>query len=325
MTPSVPRGTVLVATETFAAAVAEPQDLLQAEGFSIRLNTEHRPLTRDDYPRYLAGVQYVIAGLEPYDESVFAGYPEIRVLSRIGIGTDAIDFQAAKRHGIAVYNTPGAPSRSAAELAVAFMLGLARGIVDMTVDMRAGRWKPRLGFELEGKTLGLIGFGRVGKTVAGLTRTFGMRIVACDPIWDEHAARQFEVERVDQATLLKQADIVSLHLPLMPDTRYLINAEALDAMKRGAYLINTSRGGIVHAGALIDRLRSGRLAGAALDVFEHEPNVGEFQGVPNLLMSPHVGSNTAEGRYRMEMGAVKNLLAYVRAREAGLEPPRGLE
>lgn len=319
------RGTVFVATETFAAAVPEPKELLLTQGFDLRLNEEGRPLSPSDYPKYLREVDYVIAGIEPYHAEVFAAYPKLKVLSRIGIGTDAIDFAAAKQYGVYIYNTPEAPSCSVAELVAGFMLCMARGILEMTNDFRAGRWKPRQGFELSGKTLGLVGFGRTGKLVAERMAPFGMRIIACDPVWDEAAARRLGVQRVDMPTLLAQSDIVSLHVPLRSDTRHLMNSERLDSMKKGAYLINTSRGGVVDDAALIERLRSSRLAGAALDVFEREPDVTPYMNVPSLWLSPHVGSNTIEGRYRMEMGAVNNLLSYVKAREAGSEPPMGLQ
>lgn len=320
-----PRGKVFVATETFAAAVSEPKELLLAHGFDLGLNEEGRPLSRGDYPKYLGQVDYVIAGLEPYDANVFAAYPRIKVLSRIGIGTDAIDLAAAKQYGVHVYNTPDAPSRSVAELVAGFILCMARGILEMTNDFRSGLWKPRQGFELSGKTLGLGGFGRTGKLVAERMGPFGMRLIACDPVWDEAAARRLGVQHVDMPTLLAESDVISLHVPLKPDTRHLMNGDRLDALKKGAYLINTSRGGVVDDAALIERLRSGHLAGAALDVFEQEPDVAPYMNVPRLWLSPHAGSNTIEGRYRMEMGAVNNLLGYVGAREAGREPPAGLQ
>lgn len=318
------RGAVFVATETFAEANPEPAEILAAEGFELRRNPHNRRLTREDYPACYAGVPYVIAGLEPYDDAVFAAHPSIRVVSRIGIGVDAIDLKAANTRGVAVYNTPAAPSKSVAELTVGFILGLIRGLAPMNSDFHGQRWAPRLGRELEQMTVGLLGFGRIGKMTAARLQPFGCRMIACDPEWDASQAEALRVKRVDFDEILAESDILSLHLPLSAETRHLIDAGRLDRMKRDAFLINTSRGGILDDRALIERLVSRRLAGAALDVFECEPDTAPYANVPNLLLSPHIGSNTREARYRMEIGAVRNLLAYVEAIERGTAAPPGL-
>lgn len=317
------RGTVFIATEIFADPIREPAELLEAEGFQIRLNPYNRRLTRSDYPACFKDVDFILAGLEPYDRDVFASYPGIRVLSRIGIGVDSIDLDAARAHDVAVYNTPAAPSRSVADLTVGFIICLTRGTIPMHVDFHQGRWNPYLGRELTGLTVGLLGFGRIGGMVAERLQAFGTRLIACDPRWDEGKAERFGVTRVGFAELLAASDILSLHLTLDPTTWHLIDGPRLDLMKPGAFLINTSRGGIVDDAALIKRLRLGRLGGAALDVFEAEPDTTGYAGVLNLVLSPHVGSNTVEARYRMEIGAVRNLIAYVQARERGEPPPPG--
>jgi D-3-phosphoglycerate dehydrogenase len=317
------RGTVFVGTEIFAAPLAEPAEVLRTEGFQIRLNPFHRLLKKEDYPKCLSEVDYVLAGLEPYDAAVFSSYPRLRVVSRIGIGVNSIDLDAARAHEVHVYNTPEAPSRSVAELTIGFLVCLLRGIMPMNQQCHQQAWTPSLGREIAHVIVGLLGFGRIGGLVAQRLQTFGSRVLACDPRWDEEKAARWGVTRVGFEELLAASDVVSLHLPLDPSTAHLIRRPQLDAMKQGAWLINTSRGGIVDDAALIERLRSGRLAGAALDVFETEPDLRRYAGVPNLLMSPHVGSHTVEARHRMEMGAVRNLLAYVRAMEHGRTPPPG--
>lgn len=317
------RGRVFAATETFANPRREPEALLRAEGFDVRVNPFNRRLTRADYPECFDGVQYVIAGLEPYDLEVFERFPQIRVISRIGIGVDAIDLQGARARGVAVYNTPAAPSRSVAELTIGLIVSLARGVVWMHSDFHGGRWQPRLGRELEALTVGLVGFGRIGRMVAERLIPFGCRLLACDPRFGQLPPPPPEVTVVALDELLASADVVSLHLPLEPETRGLFDGPRLDRMKPGALLVNTSRGRIVDDKALIDRLRIGRLGGAALDVFEAEPDTAPYAGVPNLLVTPHVGSHTVESRYRMEMGAVKNILAYVEAVERCEAPPEG--
>jgi D-3-phosphoglycerate dehydrogenase len=317
------RGQVFVGTEVFASPKTEPADRLRAEGFEICVNPYGRRLTRQDYASCLEGIEYILAGLEPYDGGVFSAYPKIRVLSRIGIGVDAIDLEAARAHQIAVYNTPEAPSQSVAELTIGLMIGLLRGVVSMDAAFHQGHWRPQLGRELAHGTVGLLGFGRIGGGVAERLQGFGPRVTACDPRWDEAKARRCGVTRVDFHTLLAESDLLSLHLPLDPSTRHLLDGPRLDLMKHGAFLINTSRGGIVDDAALMERLRSGRLGGAALDVFEAEPDPTPYAGVPHLLLSPHAGSHTVEARYRMELGAVNNLLAYVDARDRGVPPPSG--
>ncbi len=317
------RGTVFIATEAFASSIREPADLLDAEGFQVCRNPFNRRLTRNDYPVCFEGVDYILAGVEAYDQDVFAKYPRIKVLSRIGIGMDSIDLDAARAQDVAVYNTPAAPSRSVAELTLGFIVCMARGIIPMHADFHRGNWNPYLGRELVSLTVGLLGFGRIGGMVAERLQAFGTRLIACDPRWDREKADRLRVKKVDFPELLATSDILSLHLPLDPTTRHLLDGSRLDRMKPGALLINTSRGGIVDDGALITRLRSGRLGGAALDVFEAESDTEPYEGVPNLLVSPHVGSNTVESRYRMEIQAVRNLIAYVEAKERGELPPPG--
>lgn len=317
------RGTVFIATEIFAGSIREPADMLDTAGFVVCRNSLNRRLTKQDYPKCLEAVDYVLAGLEPYDREVFAAYPRIKVLSRIGIGVDSIDLDAARGHGVAVYNAPSAPSRSVADLTLGFILCLTRGIITMHTDFHRGSWNPCLGRELAGLTVGLLGFGRIGGMVAERLHPFGARLLACDPKWNAGKAERLGVARVGLPELLANSDIVSLHLPLDPTTRHLLDGARLDLLKPGAWLVNTSRGGIVQDNALVTRLRSGRLGGAALDVFEAEPETSPYAGVPNLLLSPHVGSNTMEARYRMELQAVRNLIAYVEAKERGEAPPPG--
>jgi D-3-phosphoglycerate dehydrogenase / 2-oxoglutarate reductase len=317
--------TVLVGTETFGVPNPEPRDILEDYGIELRLNPFNRRLTPADYDECLDGVSYVIAGLEPYNTEIFRRYPQIKVLSRIGIGVDSIDLAAAETHGVTVYNTPAAPSLSVAEQTIAFIIALSRGLFQMNGDFHKGLWQPFMGREVSSLTVGLLGFGRIGGMVAERLMPFGCRLIGHDPCWDNDKASAFSVKNVPLATVIEEADILSIHIPLGPDTHHFVNRQLMQKMKTGAYLINTARGGIVDDEALIDLLRSGRIAGAALDVFEDEPNTSLYEGVPNLIAIPHAGSNSAEARYRMEMGAVQNLIAYIEADKTGQTTPPGLE
>jgi D-3-phosphoglycerate dehydrogenase / 2-oxoglutarate reductase len=316
---------VLVGTETFGIPNPEPKKILEDRGIEVRLNPFNRRLTPADYQECLADVKYVIAGLEPYDTEIFQKFPEVKVLSRIGIGVDSIDLAAAKSHSVSVYNTPSAPSLSVAEQTIAFIVGLSRGLFQMNADFHAGSWNPYMGREIASLTIGLLGFGRIGGMVAERLVPFGCRLIGSDPSWDKKKAASSGVELVPLDTLLGEADILSVHIPLGPDTHHFVDHEIMEKMKPRAFLINTARGGIVDDKALIDHLRSGRLGGAALDVFEEEPDTTTYKGVPNLIAIPHAGSNSAEARYRMEIGAVENLLAFIDAESAGLATPDGIE
>lgn len=226
----------------------------------------------------------------------------LRVVGRSGVGLDNIDVAAARERSIEVVYAPGASAVSVAELAIGLILSLARRIPEADASTRAGRWERSrfLGTELAAKTLGIIGLGNIGCEVARRAVGFCMRIVFHDPLRPRDAHCVPEAREVSLSTLLEISDIVSVHVPLREETRNLIGAEALDRMKRGAYLVNTARGGIVDEAALLSALRSGRLAGAALDVFAAEPPVGSaLLAEPNVIATPHIGASTREAQERV--------------------------
>ena len=222
----------------------------------------------------------------------------LRVIGRAGVGVDNIDLDAATRRGILVMNTPGGNAISVAEHTLALLLALARSVPQLSAAIHAGRWeKSGAGVELRGKTLGLLGLGRVGSEVARRARALEMRILAHDPYISENVAREADVELVPLAELLARADFLSLHAALSPATEGIINAAALAKMKRGARLINTARGELVDEAALAEALRSGHLAGAAMDVFAVEPPRGSpLVGLPNVIATPHVAGSTEEAQ-----------------------------
>jgi len=225
--------------------------------------------------------------------------PRLRVVGRAGVGVDNIDVEAATRRGVLVMNTPGGNATSVAEHTLALILALARSVPQLNAAIHAGRWEKGAasGMELRGKTLGLIGLGRVGSEVARRARAFEMRVLAHDPHISENVARDVGTELVPLQELLAQSDIVSLHTALSPETEKMINAETLARMKRGARLINAARGELVDEAALAAALRSGHLAGAAVDVFAAEPPRGSpLLGLPNVIATPHVAGSTAEAQ-----------------------------
>lgn len=224
----------------------------------------------------------------------------LRAVARAGVGLDNVDLEAAKERGVEVLNSPEAPSNAVAELVLGLMLSLARRIPLGDASMKRGEWiKRRLtGFELEGKTLGIVGFGRIGYNLARKAKAMGMRVVT-DAIIEKlmRLVDETGAESVPMEDLLKESDFVSIHVPLRPQTRHMIGARELETMKDGAYLINAARGGVVDEDALREALVRGKLAGAALDVFEIEPPEDtSLTGLENLIALPHIGAATVEAQ-----------------------------
>ena len=250
-------------------------------------------------------------------EHVLAAHPlRARILANFGVGVNHIDLAAARSRGIVVTNTPDVLTDDTADLAIALMLMVSRRLVEGERELRGGEWtgwRPThlLGRTLRGKTLGIIGYGRIGRAVAERAKSaFGMRVLfvtgSSGRRPDEHADQAASLE-----ALLAESDVVSLHSPLTGDTHHLMNAARLRQMRRGAILINTARGPIVDESALIDVLRSGHLFGAGLDVYEHEPQVpDELRALGNVVLLPHLGSATEETRVAMGMRAVENLVRF---------------
>lgn len=249
----------------------------------------------------LPGVAGLIAGLEPLDRTVLEE-SELRAISRCGAGMSNVDLDTARRLGIAVRNTPDAPTTAVAELTAAAMLALLRQIVPMNADLHDGRWTRLAGAQIEGKTVVVVGFGRVGRRVATLLLAFGARVIAVDPHVDRVDP---PIERASLTDALPLADIVTLHAS--GDDTIVGKAELL-RVKPGALVLNCGRGGLLDEGALCEALDSGHLAGAWIDAFRDEPYSGPLTRYPQVLLTPHIGSFTVECRRRMEMESVENLL-----------------
>jgi len=231
------------------------------------------------------------------DRDMIDSAKNLKLVIRAGVGLDNIDVEYCRKKGIEVENTGAAPSVSVAELVFAHMLSLARSMFRATESLKRGEWLKDefVGIELAGKTLGIIGYGRIGREVAKRARSFGMKVVVHDPF-----IKEADAELTDLDTLLRESDFVTLHVPLTPETKNLINREKISEMKDGAFLINTSRGKVVDEEALYDALKSGKLAGAGLDVFSREPPEGsELITLDNVSLTPHIGSNTREAKARI--------------------------
>jgi len=250
--------------------------------------------------------------------------PHLRVVSTVGVGYDNIDVAACTRRRILVTNTPGVVTEATADLTFALLMAVARRIVEADHYVHAGQWRSwawgcMWGTNVAGKTLGVLGFGRIGQAVARRARGFNMRILyySVDRPTPEQE-RELGAEFVDQETVLREADFLSIHVPLADETHHLVGAKELALMKPTAFLVNTSRGKVVEEAALVEALQAKRLAGAGLDVFEFEPQIHPaLLAMPNVVVSPHMGTATGETRMSMAMLAAENLLAAL----AGQRPP----
>ncbi|EFN78208.1 uncharacterized protein LOC105188969 [Harpegnathos saltator] len=248
-------------------------------------------------------------------EDVIAACPNVRVIGRAGTGVDNIDLQAATRKGIIVMNTPGGNSISACELTCALISALARNVVQAAQSLKEGRWDRKLysGHELSGKTLGVLGMGRIGREVAHRMQAFGMNVVGFDPIVSDEAATELGIKKLSLEEIWPVADYITVHTPLIPQTRYMINAVSLAKCKKGVNIINVARGGIVDEEALLNSLNSGHCGGAALDVFTQEPPMNPFIieliQHPKVIPTPHLGASTAEAQQRVAVEIAQQFLA----------------
>jgi len=293
---------------------------LREAGFALLFNDSGRALTREALLARLPGVVATVAGTEPYDEAVFAAAPELRIVARFGVGHDAVDLAAASRHRVAVAMAFGANHEAVADHAFALMAALAHRILANDRGVREGRWRTGTHLGLFGTTVGILGFGRIGRALARRCRGFGMRILVRDPLVAEEEIAAAGGESVPVERLLGEADFVSLHLPLTPETEGFMNAERLALMRPSAFLINTARGGVVDEPALVEALREGRIAGAGLDVMWCEPPAGSpLLELDNLVLSPHIAGLSEDAVRRMATVCVDNILSLMR----GLDPGDG--
>jgi D-3-phosphoglycerate dehydrogenase len=265
----------------------------------------------------IEGVDGYIAGLDIIDREVILAADQLKVIARYGVGVDAVDLQAAKERGIVVTNTPGANAVSVAELVIGMMLALARNLVNAVQATRAGQW-PRLdGLTLEGKTVGILGFGAIGKQVAKRLNSFDCTVVAYDPLAPMGPA-EYGAQMVSLDSLISKADFLSLHCPLNDKTRGMVDDSFIERMKPGAFLINTARGELVNEGALLRGVQNGRLAGAAVDVFIKEPPGMDnpLLSMPQIIATPHMAAHSDSATITMGWSAVRQCLAVLQ----GLEP-----
>src|SRR5439155_5297872 len=304
---------VLITTSPFGEGDPKALRLLEEEGIAYTLNPFGRRLREQELADFIEPYEVVIAGTEPITEAVLDRAPHLRLIAHTGIGLDNIPLAAARRHGITVTYTPSAPSPAVAEFTIGQMLALLRHTVSADRGMRQRLWQRRIGRRLGGLTVGVVGVGRVGRLVIRHLQAFNpVRILANDLITDDQFALQTGCIWTDKETIYREADVITLHVPLTRRTRNMIGPRELEFMKPDAILINTARGGIIDEIALAAALRTRPTFAAAVDVFEQEPYGGELTKLENCLLSCHMASCTRDCRLQMELQAADEVVRYFR-------------
>jgi D-3-phosphoglycerate dehydrogenase / 2-oxoglutarate reductase len=299
---------VLISTSTFGVQCPEPLERLQKAGFEILMNPYGRRLRTPELLQLLNGVIGLIAGTELLTEEVFSHASALRVISRCGSGLDTIDAKAAHRRGIHILSTPAAPAQGVAELTVGLILGVLRRIAEADRGLRGGKWKPLMGNLLQGKVVGLVGLGHVGRRVVELLEPFQCTVLARERKPERAFVKRHRVRLGNLSTLLRRSDVLLMHVTLDDETRGMIGAPQLALMKPSAILINTARGELVDNAALATALKNDQIKGAGLDVYQSEPYQGPLTDCPNTLLTCHMGTYAAETRVSMEQQAVENLI-----------------
>lgn len=303
---------VLITSEFFEKFSPEGKRVLEQAGHRVIDNPYgHAFLTPDKIIPVVSEAEALICDLEQITKEVMDAAPHLKIISRRGVGVDSVDVAYAQSKGIQVARTLGVVEPPVAELVLAYILEFSRNVSKLNRDMHNGKWEKLECHSVDGKTLGIVGMGKIAFAVAQRAYAFGMKIIYCDQFANEKAEQQFGAVRMDLDELLAQADFVTLHLPLTDETNGMFGYETICRMKPTAYLINTARGAIIDEAGLYRAIKEGKLAGAAIDVFDCEPKEDScLIELPQVLLTPHVGTFTQEIFIRMDIVAAENIVAF---------------
>lgn len=308
---------ILLTTTSFQDTPGSHHQLLESQGYEIV--RERGPLSEERMLELVGSFDGILCGDDAYTRKVLEKcLPRLKALCKYGIGLDKIDLKAATDLKIPVTFCPGVNHTTVAELTIGLLIAISRNIVVTNNHVKTGEWKRMTGYELAGKTIGLVGFGRIGKEVAIRANAFGMKVIAFNRSWDEEFAKKHDVKRATLDDLIKTSDVVSLHLNLTEETRNLLSRERLASMKKGSFIINCARGELIDIPALIEALNNKHLGGYAADVMEEEPppkNHPLFK-TPNVIITPHIGSRTFENVVRQATMSVENLIRVLNGEKA---------
>lgn len=299
---------ILISTSSFNLDNFSELSVIRSSGIEVKLNPFKTRLTEDQVIELLGAESVgLIAGLESLNSRVLRSATALKVIARVGTGLDSVDLGEAAKLGIKVLNTPDAPTSAVAELTLGHILGLLRNIAKSDRQIRDNKWQGQMGSLLETKTVGVVGFGRIGQRVAKLVASFGAKVIVSDPYTD---TTEYENCALDE--LCQRVDVLTLHLPYVEKTHNLIGSRQFQLMKKGSFVINVSRGGLIDEIALLQALESEHIAGAALDCFEQEPYFGPLSKLKNVQMTAHMGTYARETRDQMEREASLLLVKALR-------------
>lgn len=300
---------VLVTPRSFGIEDQRPIQYLEQHGYEVLKNPHGRILTVEEMKELIKDVDAVIIGVDPLNEEVLKHANKLKHIAKYGVGLDNVDVDYAALKGIDVSITLGANARSVAEYAVGLMLAVSRKIVSIDAQCRQKDWTKNQTINLYNKTVGLIGLGHIGKEVVKLLKGFDCRILAVDQVQDEKFSKEYHVEYTTIEQLIKDADVISVHVPLFASTHHMISTEQFKQMKSNAIIINTSRGGIIDEDALIHAIKDKQIYGAGLDVFEHEPlDNEELISLSQVVLGTHCSASSKDAIEQMGMQSVKNIV-----------------
>ncbi len=288
---------IVVTPRGFAKCGLDNVKIMEEAGFCVEYNDTGHAYTKEEFYKKTEDADGVIVGVEIVDREYIDAHPKMKAVVKFGVGTDNIDVEYCKEKGIYVGRTVGSNSRSVAETAISFVIADSKNLFESIADTRAYGWSKMTGYEIEGKTIGIAGFGAIGRKVAKMAYGLGMKVLAYDPYYvDEETVKAFDVEAVSFEEILKRADLVSLHMPLTKETKNMVSLEHMKMMKPNAVLINTARGGIVNEADLYKALTEKIIKAAYFDVLENEPPKKDepLLGLPNFYLTPHIASRSKE-------------------------------
>lgn len=301
---------IAVITPLFSRS-AELMQLLGNHFSDIKHNADNTLKTKADLIAFLHDVDGAIVGREEIDDEILSACPQLKILSRYGVGLDNLDLEAMKKRGVALGWSGGTNSNSVAEITLSLMLSLIRNLHIATTLLKNGTWKVNGGSELSGKTIGLFGFGNIAKRVVELLAPFHCTILVYNRTHNEEEAQKYGITYATKELILNEADIISIHLPLTPESKNLFSTDEFKAMKKSAFIINTARGGIIDEEALKIALKTGEIAGAGLEAFLVEPTQDkELIAFPNLVCTPHLGGNSKESILAMGHSSIEHLRTF---------------
>ncbi len=304
----MPKKKILASPSSIGKIDNLPFDLLAKSNYEVIKNPFGRKLTIEETIKLAKDCVGIVAGVETLDKYVIDSLPNLKCISRVGVGMDSVDIEYANSNGIKVLNTPDGPTRAVAEITIGLAFSLLRKIPQAHMDMKNSIWKKQTGNLLKDKKVGIVGLGRIGKTTANLFKSLGNTVFAHDLFPDNNWTKKNRIKILDLNSLCSKCDIISLHIPGNANGKPVITHKELSLMKETVLIINVARGGVINEDDLYNFLKYNELSSAAIDVFEEEPYNGKLCKLKNVVLTPHIGSYAKEGKLKMEVQAVQNLI-----------------